>query len=53
MLAGTLYHGAPLASDESLGPLLESVLVIRWLETIHPALPDYVMKQRKNINNFL
>ena len=29
MPAGTLYHGVPLASDETLGPLLESIIVVR------------------------
>ena len=29
---GSLYHGTPLTSDETLSPLLESILVIKWLE---------------------
>ena len=44
MGAGTLYHGAPLTSDEVMGPLLESIIVIQWLKAIHPGLPNYVME---------
>ena len=39
---GTLYHGSPLTSQESMGPLLESLIVIQWLEAIHPQLPGHV-----------
>ena len=39
---GTLYHGSPLTSQERMGPLLESLIVIQWLEAIHPKLPGHV-----------
>ena len=34
MPAGTLYHGVPLLSDETLGPLLESIIVVRLVQVV-------------------
>ena len=36
MPAGSMYHNAPLTSNEAMGPLLESIIVIRWLDAINP-----------------
>ena len=49
MPAGTIYHGARLQAPETLGPLTESIIVIKWLEAIHPALPNYIMENRGDL----
>ena len=36
MPAGSMFHNAPLASNETMGPLLESIIVIKWLDAIDP-----------------
>lgn len=49
MPAGTRYHGSPLSAPETLGPLTESIIVIKWLEAIHPSLPNYIMENRGDL----
>lgn len=49
MPLGTRYHGIPLSAPETLGPLTESIIVIKWLEAIHPALPNYIMENRGDL----
>lgn len=49
MPRGTMYHGAPLHGPETLGPLTESIIVIKWLEAIHPGLPTYIMENRGDL----
>lgn len=49
MPAGTKYHGSALTTPETLGPLTESIIVIKWLEAIHPALPNYIMENRGDL----
>ena len=40
LLTMNTTHKFPL--QESMGPLLESLIVIHWLEAIHPKLPGHV-----------
>ena len=49
MPAGTKYHGSALTTPETLGPLTESIIVIKWLEAIHPSLPNYIMENRGDL----
>ena len=49
MPKGTRYHGIPLTTPETMGPLTESIIVIKWLEAIHPALPNYIMENRGDL----
>ena len=46
MPAGTHFHGVPLASQETLGPTLESMIVVMCLKAIHPDLPDFIMHNK-------
>ena len=46
MPGGTQYHGVPLASQETLSPTFESMIVILCLKAIHPELPDFVMQNK-------
>ena len=39
------YHGESIDTDEDLSPTLENTIVVLWLKTIHPGLPQLV-KQR-------
>ena len=36
------YHGEKLTSAEAFAPMSESLIVLRWLEGIHPALPRHI-----------
>ena len=49
MPAGTKYHGSALATPETLGPLTKSIIVVKWLEAIHPSLPNYIMENRGDL----
>ena len=42
---GLLHHGSAVDSDEDITPSIENVIVLLWLERIHPGLPGLV-KQR-------
>ena len=42
---GIVHHGHPIDADEDLSPTLENMIVIIWLQLIHPGLPQLV-KQR-------
>ena len=46
MPAGTNFHGVPLTSQETLGPTLESMIVVMCLKAIHPELPDFIMQNK-------
>ena len=46
MPAKTKYHGNDLQSPETLGPTLESIIVIQCLRAIHPDLPEFVMNNK-------
>ena len=46
MPAGSMFHNAPLTSNETMGPLLESIVVIKWLEAVHPGLSNFIMDHR-------
>ena len=46
MPAGTLFHGVPLATHETLNPTFESVIVILCLKAIHPELPEFIMQNK-------
>ena len=37
-----MYHGVALPTPEALTPLSESMIVIKWLQVIHPSLPQHV-----------
>ena len=39
------HHGESIDTDEDLSPTLENAIVVLWLKTIHPGLPQLV-KQR-------
>ena len=39
------HHGESIDTDEDLSPTLENTIVVLWLKTIHPGLPQLV-KQR-------
>ena len=39
------HHGESIDTDEDLSPTLENTIVVLWLKTIHPELPQLV-KQR-------
>ena len=47
--AGTMYHGSPLTTPETLSPTFESMLVILCLKAIHPSLPDFIMENKGNL----
>ena len=49
MSEGSMYNGSPLTSPERMGPLLESIIVLKWLEAIHPGLPAYIMEHRGDL----
>ena len=42
---GLLHHGSAVDSDEDITPSIENVIVLLWLERIHPGLVGLV-KQR-------
>lgn len=42
---GITHHGQNVTSDEDLTPTLENIIVVLWLQLIHPGLPQLV-KQR-------
>ena len=42
---GLLHHGSVVDVDENITPSIEDVIVLLWLERIHPGLPGLV-KQR-------
>ena len=46
MPEGTMFHGVPLTSQETLSPTFESVIVIMCLKAIHPELPDFIMNNK-------
>lgn len=43
--SGLTHHGDRITTDEELSPSLENLIVLLWLERIHPGLPSLV-KQR-------
>ena len=43
--SGLAHHGARVLVDEEMTPSIENVIVLLWLERIHPGLPGLV-KQR-------
>ena len=46
---GTMYHGEALKGPEVLTPLSESMIVIKWLQAIHPSLPQHVQDTRGSL----
>ena len=38
------HDGKILTADETLSPTTERLVVLRWLEVLHPALPNHVAK---------
>ena len=36
------HNGALPTSNEKMSPTTERLIVLRWLELLHPKLPDYV-----------
>ena len=46
---GTLYKVIPLTHDEVLTPLGDSIIVEKWLDSIHPGLNSHFMQTRANI----
>ena len=47
--AGALYHGEALAQPEAFTPLAESLIVLRWLQAINPALPMHIQESRGSL----
>jgi len=46
LASGTLtYQGKPAVTDELMSPTTERLLVLRWLELLHPALPSLVSRE--------
>ena len=43
--SGLAHHGARILVDEEMTPSIENIIVLLWLERIHPGLPGLV-KQR-------
>ena len=40
------YHAEQLATPEAFSPMAESMVVLRWLEGIHKALPRHIQDTR-------
>ena len=41
--SGRIAHGGAIPSaDETFSPTTESLIVLRWLEMLHPSLPSHV-----------
>ena len=40
------YHGEKLANAEAFAPMAESMIVLRWLEAIHPSLHRHIQETR-------
>ena len=43
------YHGELLANAEAFTPMAESMIVLRWLEAIHPSLPRHIQETRASL----
>ena len=43
------YHGEKLATAEAFTPMAESMIVLRWLEAIHPSLPRHIQETRASL----
>ena len=43
------YHGEKLESAETFTPMAESMIVLRWLEAIHPSLPRHIQETRASL----
>ena len=41
------YHGEKLANAEAFAPMAESMIVLRWLEAIHPSLHRHIQETRR------
>ena len=46
---GAMYHEVALTGPEAFTPLSESMIVIKWLQAIHPSLPQYVQDNRGSL----
>lgn len=44
-----MYHGVALPTPEALTPLSESMIVIKWLQAIHPSLPQHVQDTKGSL----
>ena len=42
---GITHHGQAVTDDEELSPTLENVIVVTWLQLIHPELPRLVRQR--------
>ena len=42
---GLLHHGSVIDVDEDIPPSIENVIILLWLERIHPGLPGLVKQQ--------
>ncbi len=42
---GLTHHGERITSDEELTPTLENDIVLRWLQLLHPGLPQLVKQK--------
>ena len=42
---GITHHGVAIVADEAMSPTIENMIVLRWLELIHPGLPAIVKKK--------
>lgn len=43
------YHGERLTEPEAFTPLSESLIVLRWLQAINPALPMHIQETRGSL----
>ena len=43
------YHGEKLANAEAFAPMAESMIVLRWLEAIHPSLHRHIQETRASL----
>ena len=42
---GITHHGVAIVADEAMSPTIENMIVLRWLELIHPGLPALVKQK--------
>ena len=43
------YHGDKLSAAEAFSPMAESMIVLRWLEAIHPSLPKHIQETKASL----
>ena len=49
LLQNGIYNGVKQKSAEIFSPLAESMIVLKWLEAIHPSLPKHIQETKANL----